>query len=595
MAGDHFYTTSTTERDNTVANDGYHYEGIASYVYDVQQAGTAAFYRLFSPGSGDHFYTTSTIERDNAVTNDGYNSEGVACYVYDSPPSGPNGSAAFWRLFSPGSGDHFYTTSTTERDNAVTKDGYRYEGIASYGYETEQTGTTAFYRLFSPGSGDHFYTTSTTERDNAVTNDGYNSEGVACYVYDSPPSGPNGSAAFWRLFSPGSGDHFYTTSTTERDNAVANDGYHSEGVACYVYGTQPSDPTPLYRFFNDSDGDHFYTTSPTEGINAVANNGYHVENIACYVYGTMQAGSTPFYRLVLSPPAPLRIWFLWPHVSATFLVLASGDGIGFQPPGGTWQSVPAATTGVAIGVLPPAVLSAATDLATATASGAPPDAVRSQALLEAVKASGHSDVDLVVVAASPPGSPGPHPTVVVGPTPTPAHLIKWTAWIASATAFVTKLAADLLGKSVAAAPAAEATAANSAWIIEVLTWASRIATGAALFATALLIPTDAGGPGIPQAPTVSPPGGAYTGPDGGVTMIGSNGTVTTLWPPPDSEPGPLPVIVPPVIVESPGGDATFQDPGGTPVTLPVPGFTEVAGPGDGDGGGGDDGGRPEIQ
>src|ERR1039457_1910083 len=286
-------------------------------------------------------------------------------------------------------GDHFYTTSTSERDNAVADDGYHFEGIASYVYDAQQAGTAAFYRLFSPGSGDHFYTMSTTERG---------------YGYETEQTG---TTAFYRLFSPGSGDHFYTTSTTERDNAVTNDGYRSEGVACYVYGTHPTDPTPLYRFFNDSDGDHFYTTSPTEGINAVANDGYHVENIACYVYGTMQAGSTPFYRLVSSPPMPFRIWFLWPHLSATFLVLASGDGIGFQTPGGTWQSVPAATTIVAIGVLPSAVLSAATDLATATASGAPPDAVRSQALLEAVKASGHSDVDLVVVAASPPGSPGP--------------------------------------------------------------------------------------------------------------------------------------------------------------------------------------------
>ena len=111
MAGDHFYTTSITERDNAVAKDGYNGEGVACYVYDPQQAGTAAFYRLFSPGSGDHFYTTSTTERDNAVAKDGYNSEGVACYVYDTLPSGPDGSAAFWRLFNPSSGDHFYTTS----------------------------------------------------------------------------------------------------------------------------------------------------------------------------------------------------------------------------------------------------------------------------------------------------------------------------------------------------------------------------------------------------------------------------------------------------------------------------------------------------
>ena len=37
-----------------------------------------------------------------------------------------------------------------------------------------------------------------------------------------------------REFSPGSGDHFYTTSVAERDKAVANLGYVDEGIACHV-------------------------------------------------------------------------------------------------------------------------------------------------------------------------------------------------------------------------------------------------------------------------------------------------------------------------------------------------------------------------
>ena len=40
-----------------------------------------------------------------------------------------------------------------------------------------------------------------------------------------------------RAFSPGSGDHFYTTSAAERDNAVAN-GYRNEGIACHVFPSQ---------------------------------------------------------------------------------------------------------------------------------------------------------------------------------------------------------------------------------------------------------------------------------------------------------------------------------------------------------------------
>ena len=46
---------------------------------------TAPLLRAFSPGSGDHFYTTSVAERDNAVANLGYRNEGVACHVYPEP------------------------------------------------------------------------------------------------------------------------------------------------------------------------------------------------------------------------------------------------------------------------------------------------------------------------------------------------------------------------------------------------------------------------------------------------------------------------------------------------------------------------------
>jgi hypothetical protein len=53
---------------------------------------------------------------------------------------------------------------------------------------TGTTGTTTvpLLRAFSPASGDHFYTTSVTERDNAVAKLGYLNEGAACHVYPEP-------------------------------------------------------------------------------------------------------------------------------------------------------------------------------------------------------------------------------------------------------------------------------------------------------------------------------------------------------------------------------------------------------------------------
>ena len=46
------------------------------------------------------------------------------------------------------------------------------------------------------------------------------------------------TAPLLRAFSPGSVDHFYTTSAAERDNAVAKLGYVAEGVACHVFPSQ---------------------------------------------------------------------------------------------------------------------------------------------------------------------------------------------------------------------------------------------------------------------------------------------------------------------------------------------------------------------
>jgi hypothetical protein len=98
---------------------------------------------------------------------------------------------------------------------------------------------TLLFRLLG-GNGDHFYTTSAAERDNAIVNLGYVLEGVACEVFPAPQAG---TTPLFRLLG-GNGDHFYTTSAAERDNAVANLGYVSEGVACEVFPAGGEQPFP---------------------------------------------------------------------------------------------------------------------------------------------------------------------------------------------------------------------------------------------------------------------------------------------------------------------------------------------------------------
>jgi hypothetical protein len=135
----------------------------------------------------------------------------------------------------------------------------------------------------------HFYTISASERDHAVANLGYQSEGTACYV----SAGPTGTVPFYRLVKDG---HFYTTSLPERDNAISAFGYASEDIACYVFSSQSSGTVPLYRLLKGND--HFYTTSASERDHAIANLGYQSEGTACYTFETRQNGTVPLYRLL---------------------------------------------------------------------------------------------------------------------------------------------------------------------------------------------------------------------------------------------------------------------------------------------------------
>ncbi|GAC1681047.1 MAG: hypothetical protein PVS3B3_00500 [Ktedonobacteraceae bacterium] len=142
------------------------------------------FYRLYKGATGDHFYTTSKDEARNAVNRYGYKSEGIACYVYSFAK---DDTTPLIRLYRPSTQHHFYTTSESEAENAVKKYGYTREGTACYVYPTQgeeaPKDSVALYRLYKSGNDDHFYTTSSDEANNAVSKYGYTSEGIACYVY----------------------------------------------------------------------------------------------------------------------------------------------------------------------------------------------------------------------------------------------------------------------------------------------------------------------------------------------------------------------------------------------------------------------------
>ncbi len=110
-----------------------------------------------------------------------------------------------------------------------------------------------------------------------------------------------GLAPLYRLYKSNSGstirDHFYTTSKAEADNAVANLGYSSEGIECYIANANFNGALPLYRLYKSSSTSHYYTTSDSEKTARVANDGYAFEKIEGYVSGSAAEGLVGLHRL----------------------------------------------------------------------------------------------------------------------------------------------------------------------------------------------------------------------------------------------------------------------------------------------------------
>lgn len=132
-----------------------------------------------------------------------------------------------------------------------------YEGIECYVRESAGTGYTPLYRAWN--GRDHFYTVSKSEYDGLPSQ--YHREGISCYIASSPKPL---HVPLFRLYKGPDDDHFYCTSTGERDNAVSNLGYTLEGVIGYVMPTDAVNHRALYRAWNPEIGDHFYTMEVSE-------------------------------------------------------------------------------------------------------------------------------------------------------------------------------------------------------------------------------------------------------------------------------------------------------------------------------------------
>jgi hypothetical protein len=301
----HFYTTNSNERQNAIQN-GFHDEGIAGFVWTAPAPGPAPLFRAdkntgqIPQPPGDHFYTMSLTEHENAMTNLGYEGEGITGYIY---PVASAGAVPFFRAFSP-AGGHFYTANPAEFQSALSN-GFVNEGAAGFILPHAADGAIPLFRLYRVT---HLYTTDPNERQRALAQ-GYSDEGIAGFVFPTPPTGP---AALFRAYCPSTGCHLYTMDMDQYDGAVGGIGqYLPEGIACYILpwsqvgnSLYNGSGIALWRADlylaqnpNGPASDFFYTTNLAEYDNATLHLGYQAPGVAGAVLPHPFRENVPFYRL----------------------------------------------------------------------------------------------------------------------------------------------------------------------------------------------------------------------------------------------------------------------------------------------------------
>ncbi|KAF8990731.1 hypothetical protein BDQ17DRAFT_343900, partial [Cyathus striatus] len=81
------------------------------YIFSSQQPNTIPLYRLLHPVAVDHFYTTSSRERSDSILLREQDDEDIVGYVYSTADCG---GRALWRLYNSIMADHLYTVSVSE-------------------------------------------------------------------------------------------------------------------------------------------------------------------------------------------------------------------------------------------------------------------------------------------------------------------------------------------------------------------------------------------------------------------------------------------------------------------------------------------------
>ena len=189
---DAYIATSDNGKFGIVASDGTElaaseYDGLYSqyncelamvkkdgkwYFVDLSGRARAEMFRLYNEFTGEHFYTSSADERDNAV---------AAGWIYEEGKGwiAPGGSTnPVFRLYNEFGGEHHYTTMASERDELIAA-GWIDEGV---GWFSDVEDTEPLFREYNPNmfSCNHNYTADLEEHA-ALVELGWENEGIAWY------------------------------------------------------------------------------------------------------------------------------------------------------------------------------------------------------------------------------------------------------------------------------------------------------------------------------------------------------------------------------------------------------------------------------
>ncbi|MBI5759474.1 MAG: hypothetical protein HZA46_13220 [Planctomycetales bacterium] len=154
---------------------------------------------------------------------------------------------------------------------------------------------TRLRRAYNPVADFHFFTTSQSQFDNAVAN-GYRDETTGQAGFSILNRVIGRSTAVYRLYNLAVGFHYYTTNAQERDALVAlapppasgpdtrTVGWRDESSEGFLYATQESNTTEVYHLYNVNSGSHMFTES----------NQYRAQVLAMYPDSWVQHTSLGF-------------------------------------------------------------------------------------------------------------------------------------------------------------------------------------------------------------------------------------------------------------------------------------------------------------